>query len=444
MTGAAASAAAGALRAGARRLSGIARSVAADSLVRNSAFLLLATVELAAGGFLFWQVVAHLFSVAEVGRASAVISASVLIGNCALLGMHNSVIRYLHVWPDRAATVDTALTVVVLAATVGAAGFVAASAFLAPQVGALVREPLSGTLFVLLTVGYAVGLVGDNVFVALRRSGFVLGRNTVVVALRLLLPLLCAGLGAFGVFTAYQGAMAAAVVMYLVMLGRVLGLPGRLRIRRDRLAAMWRYSALSYLATVILMLPALVMPILVAERVDAAGAGHYYIASLLAGVLAFVPQATSRSFFAEAEQDRAAMRASLARVVRLTVAVETPALAVLLLGGRFGLSLFGAEYVAAYPVLVLLALTQALTSIGFVGSTVLMIVGRLRLLCVLSAVASTAALVGAYLLVGRGLVWAGWSLLIGETVLAGIYLLLIRSLLPARQPAVAFGAAPRR
>jgi O-antigen/teichoic acid export membrane protein len=416
------------LRARIRGLSELAN----DSLVRNSAFLFLATVELAAGGFLFWQVVAHLFSVADVGQASALISASVLIGNLALLGMHNSVIRYVHVWDDRAATVNTALTVVAVAAAGGAVGFVVLGPFLAPQVGSLVHDPLRAALFVLLTIGYAVSMVLDNVFVALRRSSFVLGRNTLVVALRLVLPLVCIGLGAFGVFTGYQGAMAAALLLYLVVLRRRLGLPTRLRIRRERLAAMWRYSAWNYLATIILMLPALLMPILIAERVDTASAGHYYIASLLAGVLAFVPQATSRSFFAESEQNPAGMRASLARVARITIAAETPVLVVLLLGGRFALSLFGSGYVAAYPLLVLLAVTQALTSIGFVGSTVLMIVGRLRLLCAMSAVASTIALGSAYLLVGRGLIWAGGSLLIGECVLSAIYLLLVRRLLRNR------------
>lgn len=405
------------------------RAAAADSLFRNSAFLLLATVELAAGGFVFWQVVAHLFPVSEVGRASALISASVLIGSCAMLGMHNAVVRYLDVWEDRAATVGTALTVVLVAASAGALAFALLAPAVAPQLGALLRQPVNVTVFVLFTSGYAVSMVGDNVFVAARRSGFVLGRNTAVVVLRLLLSLAWAGLGALGVFTAYQAAMSAALVVYLCALGRVIGPPSRMRLRRDRLVAMWRYSAWNYLATIILMLPALLMPIVVAERVDPASAGLYYVASLLAGTLAFVPQATSRSFFAEAERDPAGMRGSLGRVVRLTVAVEIPFLLALLLCGRFGLSLFGTQYTRAFPLLAVLAVTQALTSVGYVGSTVLMVLGRLRLLCVLSATASAAALLGAYLLVGRGLIWAGWSLLIGEVILAAIYLLLIRGVL---------------
>src|SRR3954447_24882103 len=108
-----------------------ARTLMRDSLSRNSAFLLLATVELAAGGFLFWQLAAHLFSAADVGRASALISGSVLISNVALLGMHNSVIRYLHAWDDRADTVNTAVTIVALAAAVGGLGFVVGSRWFA-------------------------------------------------------------------------------------------------------------------------------------------------------------------------------------------------------------------------------------------------------------------------------------------------------------------------
>ncbi|HKT04329.1 MAG TPA: oligosaccharide flippase family protein [Rugosimonospora sp.] len=397
-----------------------------DRLVRGSALLLLATVELAAGGFLYWQVVAHRFGPADIGEANALVSASVLIGGLALLGMHNSVIRFLNAWPDRAATINTALTVVAVAAAGTSAVFVAGSEWFAPRLAAMLHHPATAALFTLSTCGYALCLVNDNVFVALGRSGFILSRNTVIVLLRLGLPLLLGAWGAIGVFTAYQVPVVFALLVYLVILGRRLGLPVRPVVCRDRVAAMWRYSVWNYLATLILTAPSLIMPIMVAERIDATNAGYYTIASLLASVLAFVPQATSRSFFAEAMRDRARLRVVLGRVIRLTAAAQIPLLLVLVVGGRLVLRLFGTGYPAAYPLLLLLATTQALTSVGFVGSTLLMIVGRLRLLCVLSAVASSAALASAYLLIGHGLIFAGWSLLVGEAFLVVSYVLLIR------------------
>jgi LmbE family N-acetylglucosaminyl deacetylase/O-antigen/teichoic acid export membrane protein len=407
---------------------GRVRSLLGDSMVRNSAFLLGATVVLAGGGFVFWQFAAHLSSPAEVGRAGALISASTLIATFALLGMNNSVIRFLH-RSDAAATVNTGTTVVAAAATVGSVLFLVGVRWFAPALD-LLRHPVAMLLFALFTVTLAVSLVNDSVFIGLQRSGYILTRNTAVVALRLLLLTALVGLGATGIFTAYSAAVALGLLLYLVVLERRFGLPSRPRIDRVRLGEMWRYSAGNYLATAILMTPTLIMPVLIAQRVDAEHAAYFYIASLLASVLVFVPQAAARSFFADAAaQHGAGLRASLARVIRIVAIAEVPALLALIALGHVGLGLFGPSYTAAYPVLVLLGVTSALTSVGYVGSTVLMIAGRLRLLCGLSAVAGTTSVAGAYLFVGHGLVWAGWSLLTGELILAGSYVVVIRSVL---------------
>jgi O-antigen/teichoic acid export membrane protein len=381
--------------------------------------LLLATVELAAGGLVFWQVVTHLFAPTEVGRASVLISASTLIGNLALLGMNNSLVRYLPEWPDRARTVSTGMTLVAAVAAAGGLGVGIGMRAVVPE--ASVHGAAGVAVFTALTVAGAVSLFVDNVFVALRRTGHVLGRNTLMVVLRLALPPVLLGLHAYGIFTAYWLPAAAALLLYLLVLRHSFGLRLRLRVSTDRLRAMWRFSAGTYAATMILTMPTLLMPVLVAHRVDPAHAAYYYIASLLSGVLAFVPQATTRSLFAEAAHDPGRLREHLARVLQVTAALQVPLLAVLLAAGREVLGLFGPVYRQAYPLLALLALSAALSSVGFVGSTLLLISGRLRLLCQLSAAASAVCLLGAYLLAGRGLAWVGGSVLAAEAVLATVY-----------------------
>jgi O-antigen/teichoic acid export membrane protein len=403
------------------------RALRQDVLVRNSALLLLSTVAIAAGGFLFWQVAARLFSAADVGLTSALITSSALIANLALLGMQNSVIRYLHEWEDRAATMNSAVTVVTVAAVIGSAVFVAAVDRLAPEL-AMLHRPGNAVLFVVFTAVLAVTLLNDNIFIALQRSGQVAGRNALTVLLRLALPFGCVGLGAFGLFTAYQSAATGALIVYLILLHRRLGMPTRLRVDPMRFTAMWRYSAGNYVATVLLILPALIMPILVTHQLDPAQAAYYYIASLLAGVLTFVPQATARSLFAQASADPTQLRPSLRRVVVLTAAAQVPALLVLITAGPFVLRLFGPGYATAYPLLVLLAISAALASVGFVGNTLMLIVGRLKLMCVLTGGAALVCIGGAYLLGGRGLLWVGGSLLAGELVLCLSYLPLIAAM----------------
>jgi glycosyltransferase involved in cell wall biosynthesis/O-antigen/teichoic acid export membrane protein len=398
-------------------------SVRDDSLVRNSAMLLAATLLLAGGGFLFWQIAAHLFTPAEIGRAGALISVSTLLANLALLGMNNSLIRYLGRWPDPARTVNSGVLLVAGAAALGALAFVAGSPVFAPRLADALDAP-KAVAFGLLTVAGALGILYDNVFIAMRRTGQILGRNVLVVVLRLVLPAVLVGAGAFGVFTAYWLAFAVALVPYLVVLRRTyrLGAPASL----ERLREMWGYSIGTYTATIILMLPTLLMPALVAQRVGLAPAAYYYVASLVASVLVFVPQAVGRSLFAEAFHDAGHTRRHLPRVLRVTAAVQLPLTAAVIALGWPVLRLFGPDYTQAYPLLVLLAIANALSSVGFVGSTLLLISGRTRLLVVLSAAAYAIAVVGGYALAPHGLVWIGAALVAGEAVLAAGYLVVIR------------------
>jgi O-antigen/teichoic acid export membrane protein len=395
-----------------------------DSLLRNSALLFLATVELAAGGFLFWQVVAHLYSPAQVGRASVLLSTSTLIANAALLGMHNSLIRYLPEWPDRAVTVNTGRTLVVVASATGSGILVLVGPMLVPELAELHR-PLGALAFGLFTVAFAASLFDDSLFIALRSNGYVLIRYTVVVFLRITLVPLLIGLQAFGVFSSWSAANSLSLIFYLVVFRRTFGLKTKLQVDAARMRAMWRYSAGSYLATMILTAPTLLMPTLVAQRLDSESAGYYYIASLLTSVLAFIPQATARAFFAEVANDPSGLRHCLVRVSKITLAAQIPSLLTMIVFGKFALSLFGRVYVQAYPLLVLLALVVTLSSVGHIGSTLLLATGRLTTLCQLSAAAFVVTLGGVYLLIPRGLAYVGWSLLGGEGVIATAYLFVL-------------------
>ncbi|MFF5291494.1 glycosyltransferase [Paractinoplanes globisporus] len=395
------------------------RSVLADSLLRNSALLLLAMFQLAGGGFLFWQLVAHLFSPAEVGRASAAISATTLIANLALLGMNNAAIRYLPRTPDPRRVVNTGLSVVAGAALVGAGCYALLHVGM-PGVAGSGRTVQGPALITLTTLG-AVSLFYDNVFVALRRSGHVLARNTVVVAARLIAPLFLVCLGALGIFVAYWAAAAVALPVYLVALCR-MGLAPRLTASRGRLREMWRYAAGNYLATAILITPGLLMPVLVAARLGPVNAAYYYIASLVASVLLFVPQALCRSLFAELAHDPADARRYVTRVLRLAAVTQIPLLAAMVLLGRPLLGLFGGPYTQGYPLLVLVASTTALSSVGYVGSTLLLAGGQIRLLCLLSAGAYGPGVVAAFLLADRSVTAVGAAMLAGEALLALGYL----------------------
>ena len=81
-----------------------------------------------------------------------------------------------------------------------------------------------------------------------------------------------------------------------------------------------------------------------------------------------------------------------------------------------------------------LLISAALATVGFLGNALMLIVGRLAVMCAVTGVAAVVAVGGAYVFAGRGLLWIGGSLLAGELVLCTVYLPLIASISrPARK-----------
>ena len=66
-----------------------------DSLYKNSIYLMLSTGVMAVFGFFFWMINARLYSAEQVGIGTTLISIMTLISSFSLLGLGNSLIKYL-------------------------------------------------------------------------------------------------------------------------------------------------------------------------------------------------------------------------------------------------------------------------------------------------------------------------------------------------------------
>src|SRR5215472_15237958 len=67
-----------------------------DSLVRNSLYLMMSTVVTAGLGYMFWIIAAHVFTSAQVGIGSAVISLCSTVALLTYLGSAATLIERLH------------------------------------------------------------------------------------------------------------------------------------------------------------------------------------------------------------------------------------------------------------------------------------------------------------------------------------------------------------
>jgi O-antigen/teichoic acid export membrane protein len=410
-------------------LGGLVHRVRQDPLVQNSAFNLGTGVATGAFGFFFWLVVARLYSPASVGVATTLVTAGILVAYASLMGFNSTFIRFLPTSANRQAEVDTGLVLVFAAALLIGTAYILGIPSVVPALRPIRANPAEVVAFVLLTGFAALNLLTDSIFIAHRASRFnFLIDGVAQSAIRLALPALLTGLGAFGIFTATGVAWAAAVALSLYGLRR-FDYRVRLRIDAKVLRRVVRYSAANYVANGLTMLPVLVLPLIALRSLGAAAAGYWYVAFQIASLLFTVAFAVSQSLFAEGSYEGASLRHLAARAARLEAVIIVPSALLLAVFARWVLGFFGSDYREhALLTLVLLALSALPVALFDWATTLLRVGHQLRSLVLVNVIYSGVICALAAAWVHRGLEWVGGAWLLGNIAagIAGVLIVFIQ------------------
>jgi O-antigen/teichoic acid export membrane protein len=389
-----------------------------NHMVRNSMYMLLSSGLQAGLGFAFWILAARLFSAPQVGRATSLIAATTLIGFIALLGLNSTLVRYLPRSKHKNTMITVALLLVASFGGVLALGYALAIPAIAPQLSFLEHRALFVIGFVVLSALAAVNLVTDAVFIACRRSGLVAFVDGGVggVAKVLLVPLL-AGSGAYGLFCASAGGFAAAAVASLILIWTTLHHRPEVKGAVSAMKPLLRFSAANYLGNVFSLVPTLVVPLIVLDRLGASRAAYYFVAFQVANLLYAGIYAVEQNFLAEGghgEEDLPHLMRRSAKVLSILV---VPACVVVVALAHPLMSLFGVSYASnGSSVLVVMALAALPIAAQNWLITVLRLSGQLVAVTVCNAIYAVAICGLAWALAGHGLTALGASWLIGGGV----------------------------
>ena len=396
----------------------------ADHLVRNSLYLILSSGLQAALGFAFWIIAARLFSTADVGRASSLIAATTIIAFAALLGFNSTFVRYLPTAPDRDALITTGLLfVAVCGAGIGLL-YILLTPVLAPRLAFVQHRPALAAGFVLLSAAAAVNLLTDSVFIASRKAGYnALADGGVGGVTKVVFAVILAGTGAYGLFCASVGGFAAAALASMVLMTTALHCRPSLRKPFRTLKPLLRFSGANYVGNVLIMLPALAVPLIVLDRLGASAAAYYFVAFQVANLLYSAGGAVEQTFLAEGSHSGADWRELLGRSRRVLMALCLPACLVLVVAAHWLLLAFGTRYSQhGAPTLMLLAVAAIPLAANNWLQTVLRLSGRLRAIVLSSGVYAIAICGLAWLLAPHGLtaLTAAWPIggLLGAAVAA--------------------------
>lgn len=320
-------------------------------LLRNAGSLAATTGLTSLFGFVFWILADHEFSKTEAGYAIAATNAIQLFGTIGMFGLGTMMIGEL---PRRTTGRGGLFAASLVASAIGSAIL---GLIFAIVVGLYFSDPhhlpgVGGTLgqILLFVVGVALSgttLVFDEGTIGLLRGGVQLWRNMAMSAIKLAaLPVTAVvlhdkfGVGitmAFVIGTA--GSMIPASIMLVRSGSRIFHRPDWESLRRLLPVAVSHNWLNLAMAT-----PSRIIPIVVPLAVGAAGNSVFYDAWMITALLFMVPVHLGTVLFALASASPEVVAEKLRFVLRVSMMIGLPVMAVLAIAAHFALNLFGPGY----------------------------------------------------------------------------------------------------
>ena len=330
-----------------------------DPLRKNSAFLIGSHLLIGLLGFFFWAMAARLYEPEEVGLATALVSAVLLLHTFSRLGLEFSLVRFLPSEEDKAAMMNTCFTLAGVFSAVLAAVFLGGVIWWSPALSFIRDDARYILAFIGFTVAVSlVALLRQGVYVAYRRTELSFGME-MIAGLRLPLLVVFVGAGTLGSFSAWGLASLVAMVAGIAFIGLVekgyRPVPG---VRRGLLRRIMGFSLGNYVAEGFRELPGFLLPLLVVNILDAETAAYFYVAWTIATVILMISHGTGFSLLAESSVDPGSFQKDLMRAMKFMFLLLVPAIILVFVFGRTVLGFFGEAYADnGYRLLCLLALS---------------------------------------------------------------------------------------
>jgi len=391
----------------------------ADPLFKNSFYILVANVTGTAVSFFFWLVAARLYVKEDVGVATALLSAVSLLILLTRFGLDQSIIRFFP-HGDKSKILSTSIIISTASAMIAGVIFIAGVDIWSPELQVVKLYPLIFLLF--LTVDSIVHYIGLS-FLAMRKAEYNLLRNMFSYT-RILFLFPLAVFAALGIFASFGIAMLLSLLVSIALLLRAGVSAGG--IDRVFIRDSYQYSAGTYIAGLLALLPAQILPLMVLNVLGATETADYYIAFTMTSVLFIIPQSVTMSHFVEGSHGES-LKDITKKSILIIIAALTPAVIVLYLFGGFFLSLIGKSYVEGLDLLRVMLLSSFFVAFQQTYLSIKKIQKDIRELIFLSGFIFVTLLGFSYLfMIEYGIVGIGYAWVVGNGLSCLVIMVLMR------------------
>lgn len=395
-----------------------------DSLYRNSIYIMLSTAIMSFFGFFFWIINARIYTPDQIGIATTMISVSGLIASFSQLGYNSAIIRYLPNYKDKNLLINNVVIMLTSIAIIIATIYVINIHIFSPKL-LFIRESLPLAIFVIFSfVIAALNNFSDSIFVAYRRSIFVLIYNTLQSVFKITLAMTLFSFGSLGIYIAFSGGFTLALILTFTFLSIFFQYRFTFRLNFSVLKEIGKFSIGNYIANIIGGLPGFLLPIIITNQLDPKFTAYYYMPMMMANFLYIIPQAITRSLFAEGSHDEKGLSIFLKKSLKINALFLLPSLIIFFFFGKYILLAFGSNYVEGGNIFLrYLAISSIFISINSVIGIIMSIKHKLKEIIVINVIVVGTMFGLVYVFIDRGLPGIGLAWLLGQALMSTIYII---------------------
>lgn len=341
-----------------KRIDLMIKKIKDEPLYRNSLFISSSNLFNALVGFLFCLIATNLYSLEDVGMATALISSQGLIILFSRLGFDVSIIRFFPL-NEKSKIINTSLAITSFFAVIVGIIYICFIDSLAPNLQFL-KSPIYASSFLIFSVMASLAGMTGNAFVASRRSDHLFLQNLLLaIRIPLLFPLRV--LGSYGIFCSTGLAYLLSSILAMLFLRKAFNVSG-LNVDVDYAKKSFKFSSINYFSSILFSIPTILLPIIILNLMGELEAGKYFVAFTIANIILIIPTAISTSLFVEGSYN-SNLKKNLFRACLINFLILIPTILFIFIFGESIIRLFNINLLDSLILIKLLALSSIFVSI---------------------------------------------------------------------------------
>lgn len=333
------------------------KSINKNKLLFNSLNLMIATGISAAFGFIFWIIVAHSFKTEIVGLATSVLSITSLLSLLGLSGFDSVFVRFLANSKDRNSQINSGLLIAGIITTIIAGIFCLFVPYFSPRISFINNNIINQFIFVAVTVLMTWNTLTNAIFVAYRKTSFILTINIIFSILKIVLPLLFTHGGAIAIIEIIGIVQLTNLLLSILILTKYFNYVPSIKVNFKIIQETLKYNILVYITNIINLLPDSILPLIVINYLGAVSAAYFFISFSIANLIYTIAFSTNQVLLAETSYDENNYSKHALNGLRIIIALLMPTIILVFLLSPIILSIFGKNYAGALIILRILCIS---------------------------------------------------------------------------------------